>query len=328
MLPNNFERQPYALVAEQAAWGKSAGICNVEDTAFEILASTLAQHSEQKPNSGRFRSLPGMIWVEGNLTFYMHVATMGFWLRQLMMTDSATSTKNPTEGVTVQITTDSELYAHVLRLSNRRLPGLTIEVVEAGKPSTFDSLLVTEGSLHFADHIFTSLSFLGRKADLGSGIGTVGDMPTDVTSFDCLSLGEAERWGIAVEVEGNVYPASDATLNVNHKLGFSSARYGGTPFMPKPVPKSNRTIHLSATIDNTSIGNFYDVTLMPEVNARLIATTNSSGGSGIMLDFKFPQAQLTEFPNQRESGTMRLRPYSTLGDDEMTLTIVNSESSI
>ena len=328
MLPNHFERQPYALVAEQTAWGKSAEICDVEDTAFEILESTLAQHSDQKPNSGRFRSSPGMIWVEGNLTFYMHVATMGFWLRQLMMTDSATSTQNPTEGGTVQITTDSELYAHVLRLSNRRLPGLTIEVVEAGKPSTFDSLLVNEGSLHFADQIITSLSFLGREADLGRGIGRSCDMPTDVSSYNRLGLQDAERWNIVIEVEGNKYPVSRATLSVNHNLGFSKARFSGTRFMPKPVPKGNRAIHLSATIDNTSTAPFYDQALMQEVTAKFFATIDSTDGLGIALVFDFPHTELIDFPNPGESGKILLRPYGARGNSEMILTIVNTESSL
>ena len=328
MSPNNYGREPYVIVAEQIAWGENAGACDVENTIFEILGSTLDLVEEQRPNLGRFQTPPGMVWVEGNLKFYMHASTMGFWLRQLRMTDSVTSTQTSTESGTIQIATDSELYAHVLRLSNRKLPGLTIEVVEAGEPSTFDSLLVTEGSLHFTDRITASLSFLGRKADLGYGISGIRNRPTDVSSFNRLSLEDAERWNIAIEVEGNKYPVSKATLTVNYNLGFPKARFSGTPFMPEPVPKGGRAIHLSATIDNMSSDHFYDGALMPEVNARFSATTDSFGGSGIMLDLKFPQAQLMKFPYPGESGNMRLHPYGALGNDEMTLTIVNSESSI
>ena len=306
----NFGQELYAIIAEQTAWGTQAEISNVERTIFEIVRSTLRAPELENLRPGQ---IPNMIRVDGNLEFFIHSTKMGLWLRHLMMADSVTSTL-----------INGESYRHDLRPSNNVLEGLTIEVVEEETPNTFDSLLVTQGVLDFTDRITMSLSFLGRNADPGYSIGGIEGISTDVSSFDRLSVQDAESWEVTIEINGEVYPVFDAKLAVNHNLDFPATQYAGTIYYPKPGRQDNREITLSAMIEGTL--NNLDATFRPEVTAKLVMVTQPS--STASLNFTFPQAELVEYTNFKALNRIEIRPFGSAGNDEMALTIVNSERSI
>ena len=313
MLSTNFGQELYAIVAEQTTWGNQAEVSDVERTIFEVVRSTLRPVKESKANLRRGSTPLNMIWVNGDLEFYMHSAKMELWLRHLMTADSVTSTR-----------IGAELYKQDLHPSDNVLEGLTIEIVERETPNTFESLVVTQGVLDFTDQITMSLSFLGRRADLEHSIGGIEGTPTDVSSFDRLSVQDSENWDVTIEINGEVYPVFDARLIVNHNLGFPATRFSDTVYYQKPIRRGNREVTLSAMIDGTL--NNLDATFRPEVAAKLVMVAQPSDAAS--LNFTFPQAQLIESTDFEHLNRIVIQPFYSAGKTEMALTIINSETSI
>ena len=248
-------------------------------------------------------------------------------------------TSAPPGGETLIIEASKNVYVHTIECADDILPGMTVEVVKGGLPSTYIGTLINQGTLAVGDVITLTLAMMAQRGwnsyVVQSEGNTVGadETPTDVSAWDRVSQEVFPAWGMALEIDdaGSATPIGSMTLVINNRL-VNPTRYSGIRTLPQPVRSDNRDITLTCTIDYDADNNEWDgkFETMDEAKAVLECYRKPYGGPEYRIAFTFPRCQIGAYPDPAVTDYSELvqeiilRPIATIGAatrDELTITV-------
>ena len=239
------------------------------------------------------------------------------------------------------IEVDPLVYTHNLSLSEDLGEGLTVEVRKGAEtPVTYHGMLSTTTTITLAEAVTMEVSMIGRDGRPRKGVAgtSIAANPTDPDGFSRPSVDVMPDWGMAFEIEGVIYPITEATITINHNIDWPEAKFNRDVHYPKPVFKGEREFTMTATIDYTNDIDMDALAYGVPIEARILMATKTLGGVYRGIEFEFPNAELVDFPDPEIPDqsdilqTINMRAYTVggtgRGGDEVTATLFTSEPTL
>ena len=228
-------------------------------------------------------------------------------------------------GGTFGVTCIPEVYKHILIPKNDLLAGATFETVKGGIPTTYGDLIFKDMMLSTQDIVTLAFGLIGRSAKEGESISGGSD-PTDLTDFDNQKEFYAPDWGSVFSIDGEVYPFSDASVNINNMISIPQTKFHKGTVPPMPERNGHRVLGKKVGIS------YEDINFSDDIETELLVTIPSPKENHSSVGVKFPHAKITNplDPGVQSEGeiirNLSIEAYKKGSDPDVEITVISSES--
>ena len=232
--------------------------------------------------------------------------------------------------VNVTVTAKPNRYTHSFVIQEENLPLFDMETVKGTLPSSHRSMRMGEMTLNFGETLELVFSASGRKSDEGQNIegGATPTATTDFLSDDGVVM---TNWETEFYLDGDLLAMSTVDLTFNQNIASEDYFFGDIyPLEPTRQGKREMTVGGTTPYNNTDLA---EKALGVDVEVIIRAQSKPKAGPLTVLEFKVPQARLTEYPTAAIEAdspidqTVSAAGYSTTTEKELEITLINGEDA-
>lgn len=287
-------------VKVQFAAESSFGTSAAGDTQIEVLSESLA-YNATKTEEGLLTGGIGGGKVEtmsadasGTVSVLAKPITVGFFLKQAFGVEAVVSANTKYKHTFTPIGNGEGDY----------LPSITFNINRMA--SVLKYLGMTANSLSFSasagDRLKLDIGYVGKTEDSGSMTSSLSDLDSAVFAFKLSQL--------AVSIGDTAIDCESITFNYNNNCDNSVQTTGTGLYHAQPKPgKRECTAEISALFDSTTEGIRTDKF---KTDAIVSLTATFTDGSGNILAFSLPSAQIESMPNATATGADTMKQSMTI----------------
>ena len=232
--------------------------------------------------------------------------------------------------VNVTVNAKPGRYKHTFAIKEANLPLFDMETVKGTVPSSHRSLRMGEMTLNFGETLELVFSASGRKSDEGQNVNG-GATPTPITGFLSDDGVVMTNWETEFYLDGDLLAMSTVDLTFNQNIGSEDYFFGDIyPLEPTRQGKRELTVGGTTPYNNTDLA---EKALGIDIEIIIRAQSKPHAGPLTVLEFKVPQARLTEYPQAPIEAdnpidqTVSAAGYSTTTEKELEITLINGEDA-
>ncbi len=243
------------------------------------------------------------------------------------------------------ISSDRNIYTHIIEVKDALLKGLTIEAVHGGLPSVYTGVMINSGQFDIGNIISLTLNCLGEREwnryKFAASIDpTVSDTPTAIAGFTGMNDLVFPDWALQVDFDasGTPIPVANASFLFNNNLIFRDL-VDGTRAQLQPVRGGSREITLGVSVDYESATLQYvqKHLNLDDIVASFMMESVESDGCLKRITIDMPRCVMDVYPAVEASDfsqvlqPLSLRPIRTIGAvaaDELTITVESIEAAV
>ena len=254
-------------------------------------------------------------------------------------------TSTPPDSETLLIEASNNLYTHLIEIKDAVLPGMTIESVKGGIPTTAIGVLINTGTFTLADILALDITTIQKRVYEGHVVKSSGndveasETPTDVSAYDRVEQGVAAGWALALAIGETTWTVASLSNSFDNGLEYPAAKYRNERTMPQPVRGKRRAEILTFGVDYNETQNDWDVVFESGAKVEdvyIYAYYKPFAGAEYSITWSLPRCQINNFPKKpvdnfanllQEISLTPLRSVGATSPDEQTVTIKCLSSS-
>ena len=232
--------------------------------------------------------------------------------------------------VAVVVSAKPNRYTHSFVIQEENLPLFDMETVKGTLPSSHRSMRMGEMALNFGETLELVFSASGRKSDEGQNVNG-GATPTPITGFLSDDGVVMTNWETVFYLDGDLLAMSTVDLTFNQNIGSEDYFFGDIyPLEPTRQGRREMTVGGTTPYNDTDLA---EKALGNDVEVIIRAQSKPKKGPLTLLEFKIPQARLTEYPQSPIEAdnpidqTVSAAGYSTATVKELEITLINGEDA-